>query len=115
MPGHPIAGTEQSGPEAGFAELFENRWCILTPPADADACAIARLREFWEACGSTVEEMDPDHHDLVLAIVSHLPHIIAYNIVGNSRRSGSRDQVRSDQVLGLRVSVISPGWQHPIR
>ncbi|EDQ33176.1 Prephenate dehydrogenase [Hoeflea phototrophica DFL-43] len=82
--GHPIAGTEQSGPEAGFAELFENRWCILTPLPDADVDAIARLRSFWEACGSTVEEMDPDHHDRVLAIVSHLPHIIAYNIVGTA-------------------------------
>jgi cyclohexadieny/prephenate dehydrogenase len=82
--GHPIAGTEQSGPEAGFAELFENRWCILTPQPDADTDAIARLRAFWEACGSTVEEMDPDHHDRVLAIVSHLPHIIAYNIVGTA-------------------------------
>lgn len=82
--GHPIAGTEQSGPEAGFAELFENRWCILTPLPDADADVIARLRSFWEACGSTVEEMDPDHHDRVLAIVSHLPHIIAYNIVGTA-------------------------------
>lgn len=82
--GHPIAGTEQSGPEAGFAELFENRWCILTPLPDADTNAIARLRAFWEACGSTVEEMDPDHHDRVLAIVSHLPHIIAYNIVGTA-------------------------------
>jgi cyclohexadieny/prephenate dehydrogenase len=82
--GHPIAGTEQSGPEAGFATLFENRWCILTPQPDADAGAIARLRAFWEACGSMVEEMDPDHHDRVLAIVSHLPHIIAYNIVGTA-------------------------------
>lgn len=82
--GHPIAGTEQSGPEAGFAELFENRWCILTPLPDADTDAIAKLRAFWEACGSTVEEMDPDHHDRVLAIVSHLPHIIAYNIVGTA-------------------------------
>ncbi len=84
VPGHPIAGTEQSGPQAGFAELFEGRWCILTPPAGTDAEAIARLTDFWEACGSTVEQRDPDHHDLVLAIVSHLPHIIAYNIVGTA-------------------------------
>jgi len=82
--GHPIAGTEQSGPEAGFAELFEGRWCILTPTEGADAQAIARLTGFWEACGSKVEQMDPEHHDLVLAIVSHLPHIIAYNIVGTA-------------------------------
>ncbi len=84
IPGHPIAGTEQSGPEAGFAELFEGRWCILTPAADVDVDAIARLAQFWEACGSRVEQMDPDHHDMVLAIVSHLPHIIAYNIVGTA-------------------------------
>jgi len=84
IPGHPIAGTEQSGPEAGFAQLFEGRWCILTPAADVDAQAVAQLAAFWEACGSTVERMDPDHHDMVLAIVSHLPHIIAYNIVGTA-------------------------------
>lgn len=84
IPGHPIAGTEQSGPGAGFAELFEGRWCILTPPAGTDPEAITQLAAFWEACGSTVEQMDPDHHDMVLAIVSHLPHIIAYNIVGTA-------------------------------
>lgn len=84
VPGHPIAGTEQSGPEAGFAELFEGRWCILTPSTGTDTDAIARVGRFWEACGSKVDQMDPDHHDLVLAIVSHLPHIIAYNIVGTA-------------------------------
>ncbi|MBA5778673.1 prephenate/arogenate dehydrogenase family protein [Stappia sp. F7233] len=84
IPGHPIAGTEHSGPDAGFAELFRNRWCILTPPADADEAAIAKLTQFWQACGSMVDTMDADHHDLVLAIVSHLPHIIAYNIVGTA-------------------------------
>ena len=84
VPGHPIAGTEYSGPDAGFPSLFENRWCLLTPLGDADAEATARLRAFWEACGSTVEEMDADHHDLVLAVVSHLPHLIAYNIVGTA-------------------------------
>ncbi|MXN65098.1 prephenate/arogenate dehydrogenase family protein [Stappia sp. GBMRC 2046] len=84
IPGHPIAGTEQSGPDAGFAELFRNRWCILTPPEGTDPAAIARLTAFWEGCGSTVDTMDAEHHDLVLAIVSHLPHIIAYNIVGTA-------------------------------
>ncbi|WP_029057954.1 prephenate/arogenate dehydrogenase family protein [Stappia stellulata] len=84
IPGHPIAGTEESGPDAGFSDLFRDRWCILTPPGNADADAVARLTAFWEACGSTVETMDADHHDLVLAIVSHLPHIIAYNIVGTA-------------------------------
>ena len=84
IPGHPIAGTEYSGPDAGFAELFGNRWCILTPVEGTDPQAIDRLTHFWEACGSKVESMDPHHHDLVLAIVSHLPHIIAYNIVGTA-------------------------------
>ena len=84
IPGHPLAGTEKSGPDAGFAELFENRWCILTPPDGTDAGEIARLTRFWEACGSHVDTMDPQHHDRVLAIVSHLPHLIAYNIVGTA-------------------------------
>lgn len=84
IPGHPIAGTERSGPDAGFAELFEHRWCILTPLPGTDPDALGRLRAFWEACGSNVDTMDPEHHDLVLAIVSHLPHIIAYNIVGTA-------------------------------
>ena len=84
VPGHPIAGTEHSGPDAGFADLFENRWCILTPPPGTDPAAIARLADFWSRCGSNIDTMDPDHHDKVLAIVSHLPHIIAYNIVGTA-------------------------------
>ncbi|MCR4265502.1 prephenate/arogenate dehydrogenase family protein [Nitratireductor sp. ZSWI3] len=84
IPGHPIAGTEDSGPDAGFAELFEGRWCILTPPEGTDAEALARLTTFWERCGAMVDRMDPGHHDMVLAIVSHLPHIIAYNIVGTA-------------------------------
>ncbi len=84
IPGHPVAGTEQSGPEAGFAELFLNRWCILTPPADADAAALERLAEFWRRCGSKVEIMEAGHHDLVLAITSHVPHLIAYNIVATA-------------------------------
>jgi cyclohexadieny/prephenate dehydrogenase len=82
IPGHPIAGTEYSGPEAGFAELFDGRWCILTPLPGADERAIAKLKAFWEACGSQVEIMTPEHHDLVLAVTSHVPHLIAYNIVG---------------------------------
>ncbi|RST86195.1 prephenate/arogenate dehydrogenase family protein [Aquibium carbonis] len=84
IPGHPIAGTERSGPDAGFASLFENRWCILTPQAGADEAAVERLAEFWRRCGSNIDVMDPNHHDMVLAIVSHLPHIIAYNIVGTA-------------------------------
>ena len=84
IPGHPVAGTEHSGPDAGFATLFEGRWTILTPLPDSDPAAVAKLRAFWEAVGSMVEEMDAAHHDKVLAIVSHLPHIIAYNIVGTA-------------------------------
>ena len=84
IPGHPLAGTEHSGPEAGFAELFENKWCIFTPLPGTDEAALKKLSAFWEACGSHVDTMDKDHHDKVLAIVSHLPHIIAYNIVGTA-------------------------------
>jgi cyclohexadieny/prephenate dehydrogenase len=87
IPGHPIAGTEQSGPDAGFAELFHNRWTILTPQARTDAgyqAALERLTEFWTRLGANVELMDEKHHDLVLAVTSHLPHLIAYNIVGTA-------------------------------
>ena len=84
VPGHPIAGTEYSGPESGFATLFDNRWCILTPPEGTDAAATGRLRALWEAMGSNVEIMTPEHHDMVLAITSHVPHLIAYNIVNTA-------------------------------
>lgn len=84
IPGHPLAGTEKSGPDAGFADLFENRWCIFTPLPNTDPEALERLSEFWRRCGSNIDTMDPEHHDMVLAIVSHLPHIIAYNIVGTA-------------------------------
>ncbi len=84
VPAHPVAGTEQSGPEAGFAELFQDRWCILTPPDGTDPAAVATMRAFWGGLGSNVEIMAADHHDLVLAITSHVPHLIAYNIVGTA-------------------------------
>ncbi|GAB2186583.1 prephenate/arogenate dehydrogenase family protein [Roseibium sp. LAB1] len=84
IPGHPIAGTEQSGPDAGFPTLFDQRWCILTPSEETDPEALEKLSAFWRACGSDVDTMDARHHDLVLAIVSHLPHLIAYNIVGTA-------------------------------
>ena len=84
VPAHPVAGTEYSGPDAGFAELFVNRWCILTPPADADQAATDKLAQFWSLLGANVETMSPDHHDLVLAVTSHLPHLIAYTIVGTA-------------------------------
>jgi cyclohexadieny/prephenate dehydrogenase len=84
IPGHPIAGTEQSGPRSGFAELFENRWCILTPVPGSDATIVAKLVEFWRACGSNVDVMTAEHHDFVLAITSHLPHLIAYTTVATA-------------------------------
>lgn len=84
VPAHPVAGTEYSGPDAGFAELFVKRWCILTPPAGADGSAVERLAAFWRALGANVETMTPEHHDLVLAITSHVPHLIAYTIVGTA-------------------------------
>jgi cyclohexadieny/prephenate dehydrogenase len=82
IPGHPIAGTEHSGPAAGFPELFVNRWCVLTPEAGVDREAVAKLEAFWRGMGSKVEVMDAGHHDMVLAITSHIPHLVAYNIVG---------------------------------
>ena len=84
IPTHPVAGTENSGPEAGFAELFDGRWTILTPLPDSDPAAVDRLEAFWKALGSLVERLDPAHHDRILAITSHLPHLIAYTIVGTA-------------------------------
>jgi cyclohexadieny/prephenate dehydrogenase len=84
VPAHPVAGTEHSGPDAGFAELFIGRWCILTPPPDVDAGAVERLSAFWQAIGAKVAVMSAEHHDLVLAITSHVPHLIAYTIVGTA-------------------------------
>jgi len=84
VPAHPVAGTERSGPAAGFASLFQGRWCILTPAADADKAAVALVTAFWRALGATVEVMTPEHHDRVLAVTSHLPHLIAYTIVGTA-------------------------------
>jgi cyclohexadieny/prephenate dehydrogenase len=84
VPAHPVAGTEYSGPDAAFAELFDNRWCILTPPSGTDPAAIETLAAFWRGLGANVETMSAEHHDLVLAITSHVPHLIAYNIVGTA-------------------------------
>ncbi len=104
VPGHPVAGTEYSGPDAGFASLFEERWCILTPEAHTDTEATEKLKAFWEACGSMVEIMDPKHHDLVLAITSHLPHLIAYNIVGTADdlATDTRSEVIKFSASGFR-------------
>ncbi len=82
IPAHPLAGTEHSGPKSGFAELFDNRWCLLVPPEGTDGAAVARLRALWEGMGANVDEMDAEHHDLVVAVTSHAPHLIAYTMVG---------------------------------
>jgi len=82
VPAHPLAGTEQSGPRAGFAELFDNRWCLIVPQAGSDRAAVARLESLWQALGSQTDEMEAGHHDLVLAVTSHAPHLIAYTMVG---------------------------------
>jgi cyclohexadieny/prephenate dehydrogenase len=104
IPGHPLAGTEKSGPDAGFAELFENRWCIFTPLPDTDPAALERLSEFWRRCGANIDTMDPAHHDMTLAIVSHLPHIIAYNIVGTADdlQSVTKSEVIKYSASGFR-------------
>ena len=96
VPGHPVAGTEHSGPEAGFAELFEGRWCILTPGPETDAGAVERLSELWRRAGMTVEIMDAAHHDRVLALTSHLPHLIAYTIVGTA--ADLEEQMKSEVI-----------------
>jgi len=104
IPGHPLAGTEHSGPDAGFAELFEGRWTLLTPPPGTDADAVERLSEFWRRCGSMVEVMEPAHHDRVLAIVSHLPHLIAFTIcsTADDLEGESRQQVLRFAASGFR-------------
>jgi len=108
VPGHPVAGTEHSGPESGFPELFEGRYCILTPPPGTDSDAVDKLVDLWRRAGSIVELMDPHHHDRVLAITSHLPHLIAYTIVGTAsdlenqlrrERSDDTDMVETREVI----------------
>jgi len=96
MPAHPVAGTENSGPDAGFASLFKGRWCIVTPPEGSDPAAAERVTEFWRRIGANVETMDPRHHDLVLAVTSHLPHLIAYTIVGTA---SDMEEVTQSEVI----------------
>jgi cyclohexadieny/prephenate dehydrogenase len=104
VPAHPVAGTEHSGPDAGFAALFVGRWCILTPPDDADPGAVEKLAGFWRALGANVETMPATHHDLVLAVTSHLPHLIAYTIVGTADELGevTRSEVLKFSAGGFR-------------
>ena len=101
VPGHPIAGTEYSGPDAGFATLFDERWCLLTPEPGTDPEPIGRLTDFWKGLGSWVEVMEPDHHDLVLAVTSHIPHLIAYNIVGTA---SELEEVTQSEVVKFSAS-----------
>jgi cyclohexadieny/prephenate dehydrogenase len=96
VPAHPVAGTEYSGPDSGFAELFVDRWCILTPPPGTAPQATERLAAFWRALGAKLATMTPEHHDLVLAVTSHLPHLIAYTIVGTANELG---EVTESEVL----------------
>ncbi len=113
VPGHPVAGTEHSGPEAGFAELFEGRWCILTPPPGTDRTAVDKMAALWRDLGMTIEIMDPQHHDRVMAITSHLPHLIAYTIVGTifDLEGQLRDQAggRGDSIDHTEVIKYSAG------
>jgi cyclohexadieny/prephenate dehydrogenase len=113
VPGHPVAGTEHSGPESGFPELFEGRYCILTPPPGADERAVDAVAELWRRVGSDVEIMDPKHHDRVLAITSHLPHLIAYSIVGTAsdlEEHISREAAASkEEILTSEVIKYSAG------
>lgn len=104
IPGHPLAGTEYSGPRSGFATLFQNRWWLLTPGLDADPVAVARLRSLLEAMGANVDAMDVEHHDLVLAVVSHVPHAIAYTMVGvaDHMRRVSQSEVIKYSASGFR-------------
>ena len=104
VPAHPLAGTEHSGPRSGFATLFQNRWCLLTPTDQSTPESIARLRRLWEAMGSNVDEMDAPHHDLVLAVVSHTPHLIAYTMVGvaDHLRRVSNSEVIKYSASGFR-------------
>ena len=104
VPAHPLAGTEHSGPDAGFATLFEGRWCLLTPPPGTDAASVARIEAFWRDMGSMVSIMEPAHHDRVLAIVSHLPHLIAFTICGTADdlADETRQQVLQFAASGFR-------------
>jgi cyclohexadieny/prephenate dehydrogenase len=110
VPAHPLAGTEHSGPDAGFATLFEGRWCLLTPPPGTDPAAVDKVAELWRRCGSMVEVMEPTHHDRVVAIVSHLPHLIAFTIcstaddLANEAERAGKDLASHSEVLKFAAS-----------
>jgi cyclohexadieny/prephenate dehydrogenase len=104
VPGHPMAGTEYSGPDSGFLTLFEGRWCILAPPPGTDPASVEKIAELWRRCGSMIDVMEPAHHDKVVAIVSHLPHLLAFTIVGTADdlEDESRQQVLKFAASGFR-------------
>ena len=104
VPAHPVAGTEHSGPDSGFSTLFDGRWTLLTPPAGTDPAAVEKVTDFWRRCGAMIEVMEPAHHDRVLAIVSHLPHLLAFTIVGTADdlEGESRQQVMQFAASGFR-------------
>ncbi|GFO82896.1 MAG: hypothetical protein A49_25230 [Methyloceanibacter sp.] len=110
VPGHPVAGTEHSGPEAGFADLFEGRWCVLTPCERSTEAAVGKVTALWTALGSTVETMTPEHHDIVLAITSHIPHLIAYNIVGTA---ADLEDVTQSEVIKFSAGAFATSRASP--
>ncbi len=109
MPAHPVAGTENSGPAAGFATLFDGRWCIVTPAPDAPADAVAAVTGLWQALGAKVETMDAAHHDMVLAVTSHLPHLIAYTIVGTA---SELEEVTESEVIKYSAGGFRSPFDH---
>ena len=111
VPAHPVAGTEYSGPDAGFTTLFRDRWCLLTPPAGTNAAAVERVAELWRRCGNMVEVMEPGHHDRVMAIVSHLPHLIAFTICGTADDLAQEGGADLDATRGEVLKFAASGFR----
>ena len=111
VPAHPVAGTEYSGPDAGFTTLFQDRWCLLTPPPGTDAAAVERVAELWRRCGAAIEVMEPGHHDRVMAIVSHLPHLIAFTICGTADDLATEGGTGLDATRGEVLKVAASGFR----
>ena len=111
VPAHPVAGTEYSGPDAGFTTLFQDRWCLLTPPPGTDAAAVERVAELWRRCGAAIEVMEPGHHDRVMAIVSHLPHLIAFTICGTADDLATEGGASLDATRGEVLKFAASGFR----
>ena len=111
VPAHPVAGTEYSGPDAGFTTLFRDRWCLLTPPAGTNAAAVERVAELWRRCGAAIEVMEPGHHDRVMAIVSHLPHLIAFTICGTADDLAQEGGADLDATRGEVLKFAASGFR----